>query len=158
MNYHNLYGPYLIMGDKVYFKDMHSAFDMKKDAQSIRNHVSVQIADLESRIKKWASLLEILNTIDDEAAKKWDVGYSPCEGVWVCSDAAWSFLQAEARAVLEAEPEPADEAAKRWQMGYSPRKGIWACPCAAWSFLQSKAREDDEKSRRDSGDSNPQEG
>ena len=59
------YGPFQISGNNVFFKDVYRAFDMKKDAQLIRNHASVQIAELESLIKKWASLLKIVNTIDE---------------------------------------------------------------------------------------------
>lgn len=64
------YGPYQISGNHVFFKDVYHAFDLKKDAQLIRNHVSVQVADLESLIKKWASLLKIVNTIDE--AEYWN--------------------------------------------------------------------------------------
>jgi len=70
MNYHDFYGPYQIRGDNVFFKDVYRAFNMKKDAELIRNHVSVQVADLESLIKKWASLLKIVNTKDE--AEYWN--------------------------------------------------------------------------------------
>jgi hypothetical protein len=65
MNYHDFYGPYQISGYNVFFKDVYRAFNMKKDAELIRNHASVQIADLESLLKKWASLLDRLNRMDE---------------------------------------------------------------------------------------------
>lgn len=66
----DFYGPYQISGKHVFFKDVYRAFHLKKDAQLIRNHVSVQVADLESLLQQWAYLMDRLNIVDE--AEYWN--------------------------------------------------------------------------------------
>lgn len=61
MNYHNFYGPFQISENKVFFKGMYHAFDMKDDADLIQIHAQMAVSDLKAQIKEWEFLIDTLD-------------------------------------------------------------------------------------------------
>jgi adenylate cyclase len=65
MNYHNFYGPYQISNSSVFFKGMYRCFEMKTEADLIRNHAQMNIADLKAQLNEWEFLIETLDEMDE---------------------------------------------------------------------------------------------
>jgi hypothetical protein len=74
MNYHNdFYGPFQISEDKVYFKGIYRALDMKKDADEIAAIIDTKLKDIQAEGKELIWLYEmILDSHEKNEADYWN--------------------------------------------------------------------------------------
>jgi len=88
MNYHNFYGPFQISENKVYFKGMYSAFDLKNDAELIRTHAQMAMSDLKAQYDEWSLLVDSLDEMDE--ADYWNDQFRKDGLSWqLCEQRLW---------------------------------------------------------------------